>query len=58
MISKMNINIDMNEARTLVAGGDLKNVGTLNLDEFMDMVFLDSDKFNVDLSKLKVENEK
>ena len=52
MMTKMNININKNEAKVLIASVDQNNSGNLSLDDFMHLLFSDSERFNVDLKML------
>ena len=53
MITKLGININMNEARVLVASGDEDYNGNLELPEFISLIFGDNDALNVDLKRCK-----
>lgn len=52
MIRKLGINANMNEARVLVASVDQDFSGFMTMDEFMDLIFNDSDNLKVDLTKI------
>lgn len=54
MIKKLGLNINLDEARVLVASADEDRSGDLSLDEFMNLIFNDNEALNVDLAKLKV----
>lgn len=54
MIKKLGLNINLDEARVLVASADEDRSGDLSLDEFMNLIFNDNEALNVDLGKLKV----
>lgn len=53
MVKKLGLNINLDEARVLVASADEDLSGDLSLDEFMQLIFNDNEALNVDLSKLK-----
>ena len=55
MMNLLGISVNLNEARVLVASADKNNSGVLDMGEFMNLIFDESDKLNVDLSKLKDE---
>ena len=57
MVNQLGIPINMYEARVLVASANSTNSGTLNLDEFLQLVFDDSNKLNVDLREITMEAE-
>ena len=50
MVRKLNLNLNLNEARVLVAIVDKENKGYLGLDEFMMLIFNDNDKIDVNLN--------
>ena len=54
MVQRMGININVDEARVLVASAnaDPENGVTLNLEEFIEMIFTDNERLNVDLKKI------
>lgn len=52
MMKKLGLNMNVDEARVLVASADRRSSGSLNLDEFMDLIFNDNEALNVDLNKL------
>ena len=64
MLSQLGIYVNINEAKVLLATADSTKTGELNVDDFIDLVFSESDHLNVELSRLspgdrfaKVENE-
>jgi hypothetical protein len=58
MIRKFGLAINENEAKVLVASADRGCTGDLKLDEFMELIFNDTDVFNVNLKSLKTLQEK
>ncbi|CAG9333669.1 unnamed protein product [Blepharisma stoltei] len=56
MVNKIGIPINTLEARVLVASANQSNTGALNLDEFMQLIFDQDDRLNVDLAALTEEN--
>lgn len=56
MIKKMGININIHEARVLVASVDSDKSGDLSLDEFMQLIFNDNDNLDVNLSLMPGKN--
>ena len=56
MVNQLGIPINKFEAQVLVASANQSGSGALNLDEFLQLIFDDSNRLNVDLSSLKVEN--
>lgn len=56
----MGININIDEARVLLASVDRDGSQDLGLDEFLDLIFNDKDALNVNLKNLRAlsENEK
>lgn len=57
MVNKIGIPINIHEARVLVASANNSNTGSLNLNEFMGLIFDQDDRLNVDLSLLEDEAE-
>lgn len=55
MVNQLGIPINKYEARVLVASANSSNTGNLNLDEFLQLIFDDSNKLNVDLRSLTLE---
>ena len=58
MIRKFGLAINENEAKVLVASADREATGSLKLDEFMELIFNDTDVFNVNMKSLKALQEK
>lgn len=56
MVNRLGIPINYNEARVLVASANVNRTGSLNLDEFMQLIFDESDRMNVDLASLEDSN--
>lgn len=52
MVNRLGIPVNELEARVLVASANISKTGSLNLSEFMQLIFDDSDKMNVDLAAL------
>jgi Ca2+-binding EF-hand superfamily protein len=52
MISRMGLNINVDEARVLVASSDKDGSGDLALDEFLELIFNENDALNVNLAKI------
>lgn len=52
MMKRFGININLDEARVLVASADHDRSNDLNLDEFLEMIFTDNEALNVDLKKI------
>lgn len=57
MIRRFGINMNLNEARVLVASADHDRSNDLNLDEFLEMIFTDNEALNVDLKQIPVLSE-
>lgn len=57
MIRRFGINMNLNEARVLVASSDHDRSNDLNLDEFLEMIFTDNEALNVDLKNIPVLTE-
>lgn len=57
MVNQLGIAVNKEEARVLVASANQSNSGALTLEEFLQLIFDDSDRLNVDLSSLKVATE-
>ena len=53
MVNQLGIPINIDEARVLVASANQSASGALNLDEFLQLIFDDSNRLNVDLSSMK-----
>lgn len=58
MINSMAIPINYNETRALLASSNQRGTETLNLQEFMHLIFNDNPGLNVDLKKIKYKEEK
>jgi hypothetical protein len=56
MINKLGVPINYNESLALIASSNLRNTNTLNLEEFMHLIFSDNPALNLDLKKLKCNN--
>jgi hypothetical protein len=54
MIKRFGLNLNVDEAKVLVASADRDQSGDLALDEFMDLIFNDNDAMNVNLKSLRV----
>lgn len=52
MLKKFGINVNLDEARVLVASADHDRSNDLNLDEFLELIFTDNEALNVDLTKI------
>ena len=58
MINRLSIPINYNETRALIASSNTRGTETLNLEEFMHLIFSDNEALIVDLDKLKYKDEK
>jgi len=58
MINRFNIPINYNETRALIASSNTRGTETLNLEEFMHLIFSDNEALKVDLSKIDFKDEK
>lgn len=58
MINSFGIPINFNETRALIASSNQRGTETLDLQEFMHLIFSDNPALNVDLSKLKYKDER
>ena len=58
MINRLSIPINFNETRALIASSNTRGTETLNLEEFIHLIFSDNEILKVDLSKLKYKDEK
>ena len=58
MINAFSIPINFNETRALIASSNKRGSETLNLEEFMHLIFNDNQQLKVDLSKIKYKDEK
>ena len=57
MINQLSIPINFNEMRTLIASSNNRSTESLNLEEFMHLIFNDNPALNVDLSKIQFKDE-
>lgn len=57
MIKKMGINVNIAEASVLVASANGSNKGELELDQFMNLIFGDSEVLNVNLKDVPLISE-
>ena len=57
MINRLSIPINYNETRALIASSNKRGTETLNLEEFMHLIFSDNDALKVDLGKLEFKDE-
>ena len=57
MIHRLGININIDEARVLLASADMDGSNDLGLDEFLDLIFNDKDALNVNLKALPTLTE-
>ena len=58
MINRLNIPINYNETRALIASSNTRGTETLILEEFMHLIFSDNEALKVDLKKLEFKDEK
>ena len=58
MINRLNIPINYNETRALIASSNTRGTETLNLEEFIHLIFSDNEALQIDLDKLKFKDEK
>ena len=58
MINRLNIPINYNETRALIASSNTRGTETLNLAEFMHLIFSDNEALKVDLDKIEFKDEK
>ena len=56
MIQRMGLNINVDEARVLIASADKDGSGDLALDEFLELIFNENDAMNVNLLKIPGKN--
>lgn len=54
MIRKMGININLDEARVLLASADCDQGGELEMDEFMNMIFSSESALDVNMKDIPV----
>ena len=53
MINRLGIPINFNETRALIASSNKRNTETLDMEEFMHLIFNDNNALNLDLKKLR-----
>ena len=58
MINRLSIPINFNETRALIASSNHRGTESLNLEEFIHLIFSDNEVLKVDLGKLKYKDEK
>ena len=58
MINRLSIPINYNETRALIASSNTRGTETLNLEEFMHLIFSDNEALKVDLKKIEFKEEK
>ena len=58
MINRLCIPINYNETRALIASSNSRGTETLNLEEFIQLIFSDNEALKVDLNKLEFKDEK
>ena len=58
MINRLSIPINYNETRALIASSNTRGTETLNLEEFMHLIFSDNEALKVDLDKFELKDEK
>ena len=58
MINRLSIPINYNETRALIASSNTRGTETLNLEEFMHLIFSDNEALKVDLKKIEFKDEK
>ena len=58
MVNRLSIPINYNEARVLIASSNKRGTETLNLEEFIHLIFSDNEALKVDLNKLEFKDEK
>ena len=52
MLKKFGFNVNLNEAKVLLASADKDKSNDLNMEEFMDLIFSQNEALNVDVSSL------
>ena len=57
MINRLNIPINYNETRALIASSNTRGTETLNLEEFIHLIFSDNEGLKVDLDSLQYKDE-
>jgi Ca2+-binding EF-hand superfamily protein len=58
MIKKLEIPINYNECRALISTANVRDTETLNLQEFINLIFSDNPQLDIDLKKIKYKDEK
>ena len=58
MINRLSIPINYNETRALIASSNTRGTETLNLEEFIHLIFSDNEALRVDLNKIEFKDEK
>lgn len=58
MINRLGVPINYNETRALIASSNKRETETLNLEEFMHLIFSDNPALNIDLKNIKYKDEK
>ena len=58
MINRLSIPINYNETRALIASSNTRGTESLNLEEFIHLIFSDNEALKVDLNKLEFKDEK
>ena len=58
MINRLSIPINYNETRALIASSNTRGTESLNLEEFIQLIFSDNEALKVDLSKIEFKDEK
>ena len=58
MINRLSIPINYNETRALIASSNTRGTESLNLEEFMHLIFSDNEALKVDLDKIEFKDEK
>ena len=58
MINRLSIPINYNETRALIASSNTRGTESLNLEEFMHLIFSDNEALKVDLKKIEFKDEK
>ena len=58
MINRLCIPINYNETRALIASSNTRGTESLNLEEFIHLIFSDNEALKVDLNKIEFKDEK
>ena len=58
MINRLNIPINYNETRALIASSNTRGTESLNLEEFIHLIFSDNEALQVNLDELQYKDEK